>query len=332
MSGHRRGRLHRLQPRGRARGRGTRGPTSLTTSRPARAIQVPCRGRVPPAGHPPRQRARRALISKGARADVDLPPGRPGLCAQGASRSRRFDAEVNVVGTLARAGGGAQGRCARASSPPPAARGLRRVRWGPPRPEAQRLAETRPLSHYGMSKMAAEGYLSASTGGFYGLKYVGPAAREHLRAAAGSARRGRRGRDLLRADARRRPAPRCSATGGRRGTTSTSATSSKAFLAAEKGPVRRGGEHRRAARRSMRPRPAVTASATRATPRWRPRPAWRAAAQRAGPPPRPDGSGGWSASERRWLDGLQADVRLSVARRALVRLPAARPPGAFSPV
>ena len=73
-----------------------------------------------------------------------------------------------------------------------------------PFPEEAPLA---PEAPYGQSKLAGEGYV-----GYYrrmhGLNAVEPAPRQRLRAAPGSARRGRGGRDLLRAAPRRRPAHR----------------------------------------------------------------------------------------------------------------------------
>ena len=64
-----------------------------------------------------------------------------------------------------------------------------------------------PLSAYGQSKFAAEGYLALYER-LYGLSGIAPAARQRLRPAPGPARRGRRDRDLLRQAARRRAADR----------------------------------------------------------------------------------------------------------------------------
>ncbi len=68
-------------------------------------------------------------------------------------------------------------------------------------------APVEPLSAYGQSKFAAEGYLALYER-LYGLSSVSAAARQRLRPAPGPARRGGRDRDLLRPAARRRAADR----------------------------------------------------------------------------------------------------------------------------
>ena len=72
------------------------------------------------------------------------------------------------------------------------------------------LAEDAPLAPeapYGQSKFAGEGYLSLYER-LYGLSTIAAAPRQRLRPAPGPARRGRRGRDLLRPPARGRAADR----------------------------------------------------------------------------------------------------------------------------
>ena len=80
-----------------------------------------------------------------------------------------------------------------------------------------------PDSPYAIAKLAVEYYL-AYYARIHGLERSRLRFGERLRAAAGSAWRGRRGRDLLRPHSRRAAAHRCSATACRRATTSTSAT------------------------------------------------------------------------------------------------------------
>ena len=107
----------------------------------------------------------------------------------------------------------------------------------------RRDAPLEPLSAYGQSKFAAEGYLALYER-LYGLSGVSAAPRQRLRAAAGPARRGGRGRDLLRAGARRRPAHRLRRRRRRPATTYTWPTWSAALLAAERkrrsGPINVG--------------------------------------------------------------------------------------------
>ncbi len=64
-----------------------------------------------------------------------------------------------------------------------------------------------PLSAYGQSKYAAEGYLALYER-LYGISSARPAPRQRLRPAPGPARRGGRDRDLLRPAALRRPPDR----------------------------------------------------------------------------------------------------------------------------
>ena len=83
-----------------------------------------------------------------------------------------------------------------------------------------------PLSAYGQSKFAAEGYLALYER-LYGLSSVAPAARQRLRPAPGPARRGGRDRDLLRQAARPAGGRPCSATAPRPATTYMWATWSR---------------------------------------------------------------------------------------------------------
>ena len=73
----------------------------------------------------------------------------------------------------------------------------------------------RPLAPYGQGKYAAEGYCELYTR-LHGLVDGLAPLRQRLRPAPGRARRGGRGRDLLRRAGRRAPARPCSETDGRR--------------------------------------------------------------------------------------------------------------------
>ena len=118
-----------------------------------------------------------------------------------------FDAQVNILGSL--------NLCEAAL-----AAGTRKVVFAGSGgtlygiPESVPVREghpQRPISPYGVSKKAAGDYLH-----FYrevhGLEYTDARARERLRPAPGSERRGRRGRDLRRPAARREAAARSTAT------------------------------------------------------------------------------------------------------------------------
>ena len=170
-------------------------------------------------------RGARPSVFAESRPEVVLPPRRPGRRARLGRAARRTTRDVNVLGTIevleaARAhetqvvfsstGGAIYGECD-----------------GP----ATEDAERRPLAPYGVSKLARRGV----PGGVQPALRDAPrlaALRQRLRAAAGPARRGRRGRDLPRragARARRRGS---SATACRRATTSTSGDVARATLAA----------------------------------------------------------------------------------------------------
>ena len=89
---------------------------------------------------------------------------------------------------------------------------------------ATETAPRRPLAPYGTSKLCGEEYL-ATWNRLYGTRARLAPVRERLRAAPGSARRGRRRRDLHGAPARRAARRRSTATAARRATTCSSATS-----------------------------------------------------------------------------------------------------------
>ena len=132
-----------------------------------------------------------------------------------------FDAEVNVLGSL--------NVCEAAL-----AAGTRKVVFAGSGGTLYGIPETlpvreshpqRPISPYGVSKKAAGDYLH-----YYrevrGLEYTELALANVVRAAPGSQRRSRRGRDLRRAHARGAAARPSSATARRRATTCSSTTSS----------------------------------------------------------------------------------------------------------
>ena len=206
-SGHRRRGVHRLESgrraaRARRRGDGRRRPLDRAPRQPRRArwrpgaelVELDIRDGDGAEPRWPRERRPETVFHLAAQIDVRKSLEDPA-----------FDAAINVGGTanvLEAARAGERGRVVFVST------GGAIYGEG----EGQQLpldedAPIAPLSAYGQSKFAAEGYLALYER-LYGLSGDRAAARQRLRPAPGPARRGRRDRDLLRPAARRRAADR----------------------------------------------------------------------------------------------------------------------------
>ena len=205
-SGHRRRRLHRLEPgrraaRARRRGDGRRRPLDRAAREPRRGAGG--RGRAGRARHP-RRRPRWPSWSREAQPEVVFH-----LAAQIDVRKSledpAFDASINVGGTAnvleaARAAGARAHRLRLHRR-----RDLRRGRG--PAAAARRGRADRAALRLRPEQVRRRGLPGALRAALRPLRGE-PAARQRLRAAPGPARRGRRDRDLLRPAAGRRAADR----------------------------------------------------------------------------------------------------------------------------
>ena len=265
---HRRSRLHRLQPRrrpARARRRGERRRRPLdraaartSTARRRRLHEASItdgardgRAAAPRSGPRPSSTSPRRSTSAARsptrrstpRSTSAAPPSM--LEAARAAGTRRF--------VLASTGGAIYGD----TRPPADARG---------RPAA-------PISPYGASQGRRRDLPRRSTRRLHGLSTRRAALRQRLRPAPGPARRGRRDRDLLPRRREQAAGCACSATGARRATSSTSATSrrrcsprrSRDVTGAYNIGTGRGDERARA-RRAARARADLRARAARRDP------------------------------------------------------------------
>ena len=275
-------------------------------------------------------------LARGADAQPygDLPPRRPGRRAQGRWRSPGYDADVNIIGTInvLEAARSVSARVGASASTGGAGYGEYE---GLPVPTPE-TAPTGPLSHYGMSKMAGEGYCA-----LYG-RSTAPrptscaSATSTAGPPAGPARRGRaswRSSSAGCSTGRRRAS---SATGSRPATTSTSATSARRPGAARERPGGGDREHRRGRlSRLERDRPdrgarlggEIEFAGHRAR---------RAPAQLPGPVDKAGTRFDWMAGRSAWAPGAPARRGRRRPSPAITVIAArqprrtARPPGAFA--